>query len=435
LSSSPSLPSRAPWQGRLPFFYGWVIVELGFFTSFFGIGLTWAASIFAVPMRDELGWTRSEIFFAVSMRGWIGIFASPIVGRYLDQKNGVRIMTLIGGLLNATSLMLISRVEAQWQFLLLFGVMGGLSQNLQGGISIAIVPKWFIARRASAVLISSLGGGLAALTLPLFLAPLIDSLGWRDGWVVIGVLALMFSVVPVMLLRRQPEDIGLLPDGGATSPRAAQAARIAAAAEVSFTREEAMRTSTFWLLMAGVAIGSLACNGVPTQVTNMFTDRGFALETASAALIAYGIASVGARFFWARIIDRYHLRTVLIVISLYGAFAMSSFMLLPESLGRITLLYGGLVGFFVGAYVPLHGLVWAVYFGRAHVGAISGAARPLGIILISSGPFLLAGTRDVFGSYAPGLLLTSAALLICAGCMYLAKPFVVKEPVAAPVAS
>ena len=103
-----------PWQGRLPFFYGWVIVALGFFTSFFGIGLTWAASIFAVPMRDELGWSRSEIFFAVSMRGWIGVVASPVVGRYLDQRNGVRVMTLIGGLLNASSLLLISQVNAQW---------------------------------------------------------------------------------------------------------------------------------------------------------------------------------------------------------------------------------------------------------------------------------------------------------------------------------
>jgi predicted MFS family arabinose efflux permease len=143
---APSESKPVPWQGRLPFFYGWVIVALGFFTSFFGIGLTWAASIFSVPMREELGWSRSEIFFAVSMRGWIGIVASPVVGRYLDQRNGVRIMTLIGGLMNATSLLLISQVEAQWQFLLLFGVMGGISQNTQGGISIAIVPKWFIAR-------------------------------------------------------------------------------------------------------------------------------------------------------------------------------------------------------------------------------------------------------------------------------------------------
>jgi cyanate permease len=80
------------------------------------------------------------------------------------------------------------------------------------------------------------------------------------------------------------------------------------------------------------------------------------------------------------------------------------------------------VGFFVGAYVPLHNLVWAVYFGRGHVGAISGAARPLGIILISSGPLLLAGTRDAFGSYTPGLVITALALVLCIFCLFLARP-------------
>jgi len=374
--------------------------------------------VFAVPMRDELGWSRSEIFFAVSMRGWIGIVITPLVSRYLDDKNGVRIMTLVGGLMNTASLILISQVHEQWQFLLLFGVIGGVAQTAQTGITVAIVPKWFIARRASAVLFSTLGGGLAALILPLFLAPLDDEIGWRGGWLVVGLLALMLSTLPTVLLRRQPEDVGLLPDGGqqtrGVSGRPAQ--------EVSFTRKEAMGTPAFWLLMIGVAFGSLACNGVPTQVTNMFTERGFSLETASIALVAYGFASIGARLVWARVVDRHHLRVVLMILALYGAFAMPVFLIIPDGIGNAGLAYGALVGFFVGAYIPLHGLVWAVYFGRAQVGAISGAARPLGIVFLSGGPFLLASTRDLFGTYTVGLLLLSVSLLVCVGCLYLARP-------------
>lgn len=395
-----------------------MIVAIGFLTTFFGIGLTWAASVFSVPMHEELGWSRSEIFFAVSVRGWIGIIVTPIVSRYLDEKNGVRLMSLIGGLMNTASLVLISQVHEQWQFLLLFGVIGGIAQTAQGGIAIAIVPKWFIAKRASAVLVSTLGGGLAALTLPLFLAPLDNEIGWRGGWLVIGLLALTLSTLPTVLLRRQPEDVGLVPDGG----EQARGVPRRPAPEVSFTRKEAMSTSTFWLLMIGVAFGSLACNGVPTQVTNMFTDRGFTLQTASTALVAYGFASIGARIVWVRVVDRHHLRIVLMTLAVYGAVAMPVFLIIPDSIGNVGLAYGALVGFFVGAYIPLHGLVWAVYFGRAQVGAISGAARPLGIIFLSGGPFLLASTRDIFGTYAVGLLLMSAALLICFLCLYLARP-------------
>jgi cyanate permease len=402
----------------LPFFYGWVIVAIGFLTTFFGIGLTWAASVFAVPMREELGWSRSEIFFAVSVRGWMGIIVTPVVSRYLDEKSGVRLLTLIGGVMNTASLILITQVHEQWQFLLLFGVIGGIAQTAQSGISVAIIPKWFVTKRASAVLFSTLGGGLAALVLPLFLAPLDDEIGWRGGWLVVGVLALTLSTLPTVLLHRQPEDVGLLPDGGEQTGGAQRSRE----PELSFTRKEAMSTSAFWLLMIGVAFGSLACNGVPTQVTNMFTDRGFTLQTASTALVAYGFASIGARIVWAHFVDRHHLRIVLMVLALYGAIAMPVFLIIPDSLGYVGLGYGALVGFFVGAYIPLHGLVWAVYFGRAQVGAISGAARPLGIIFLSGGPFLLAGTRDVFGSYDVGLLLLSAALLICLFCLYLARP-------------
>jgi hypothetical protein len=53
------------WQARLPLFYGWIIVGLGFSTAFFSIGLTWAAGLFAVPMQQELGWSRSAFFCAV----------------------------------------------------------------------------------------------------------------------------------------------------------------------------------------------------------------------------------------------------------------------------------------------------------------------------------------------------------------------------------
>jgi cyanate permease len=278
-------------------------------------------------------------------------------------------------------------------------------------------------------LISTLGGGLAALLFPLILAPLNGEIGWRGGWVVIGVLALVFSALPALLIRRQPEDIGLHPDG----VRGARGV-LRADSEVSFTREEAMKTRTFWLLMIGVSAGGLACNGVPTNATNMFTDRGFALETASGALVAYGLASISARFVWARLADHYHLRTVLLALSIYGALVMPVFLIVPDSFGKFALGYGALVGFFVGAYIPLHSLVWAAYFGRAHVGAISGAARPLGIIFMSSSPFLLAGTRDLFGSYAVGLLLTSGALVICAVCLYLTRPGGVSHQRQAPEA-
>lgn len=394
---------------------------LGFFGAFFGIGLTWAAGLFAVPMQDELGWSRSAYFFAVSLRGWIGILVSPLMGSFLDRKNGPRALMLVGGLLNSATLALVSVVQEQWQFALLFGVLGGVAQTVQSGISVAIVPKWFIRRRGFAVAVSTTGGGLAAFVMPTLISVLNANLGWRESWVVLGALACAFGAAPVLLLRRQPEDLGLLPDGDRQAA-AGEAGHRSRQEQHSFTLSEALHTRTFWLLMVGVSVGALANNGIPANMANIFVDRGFTLELAAVALTLYGVGSVLTKFVVGWIANRVHIRTLLIGLTAFGMVVTPSLLFFPPGLGPLALGYGFMVGLFVGAYVPMHQLVWAAYFGRGHVGAISGVARPLGIILISGSPFLLAFVRDTTGSYDPGILLITGAVAVCCLCLYLVRP-------------
>jgi MFS family permease len=407
------------WQGRLPFFYGWVVVVIALFTTFFGIGLTWAASIFAIPMKEDLGWGNSAFFFALSLRGWTGIVVAPIVGPYMDRRNGIRLLALAGGLLNVASLVLIGVVQSELQFVVLFGVVGGVAQALQMGATV-IIPKWFIRRRGIAVSLASAGGGLAAFVLPPILVGIDSALGWRAGWLILALLAFLFSAFPVTLLRREPEDVGLLPDGDGL--RATEATRPPPREEPSFTRAEAMHTRTFWILMVGVAFGAMAANGLPANLTNLFVDRGLELDTAATALVFYGVASIGAKFFWGWLANKYDLRSVLLLLTAYGAVAVPVIVLVPDAVGSPALMYGALVGFYVGAYIPLHFLVWAAYFGRAHVGAISGVGRPLGAMTLAGGPFIIALARDASGTYTTGLLLAAAGIAAAFICLYFVQP-------------
>ena len=407
------------WQARLPFFYGWLIVGVGLFATFFGIGLIWAASIFAVPMKAELGWGNAAFFFALSLRGWIGILVTPFVGPYLDQLNGTRVFMLLGAAINVASLVLIAFVQSEWQFVVLFGVVGGVSQAFQAG-STVIIPKWFIRKRGMAVALSSAGGGLAAFLLPPLLIGLDSAIGWRGSWVMLAVLALLLSGLPAVLLHRQPEDIGLLPDG--ESEPIAGESRPPPPADFSFTRRQAVSTKTFWVLMVAVALGSLAANGMPANLTNIFVERGLSLNLAATALVFYGVASLIAKVFWGWLTNHFPLRTVLLFLTGYGALALPVIILVPANVGSPALVYGALVGFYVGAYIPLHFLVWAAYFGRMHVGAISGVGRPLGAVLLSGGPFVIAFTRDLFGTYTVGVLLAAAGVAAAFVCLYFLQP-------------
>jgi hypothetical protein len=109
--------------------------------------------------------------------------------------------------------------------------------------------------------------------------------------------------------------------------------------------------------------------------------------------------------------------------------ALPVILLLPAGIGTLSLGYGFLVGSFVGAYVPLSQLVWADFFGRAHVGAIAAVARPFVIATMSGGPFLLAFTRDVSGSYNLGILINALAVGVCFLCIYLVRPLRRPAPV------
>ncbi len=409
---------RRPWYVRLPFFYGWIIVAVGFIASVFSIGLTWTAGLLAVPMGAELQWSRSEFFFAVSMRGWVGIVVTPLIGSYLDRREGPRRLALIGGLINTASLLLIPFMDSAWQFLVLFGVLGGIAQAAQGGISAAIVPKWFVRQRGSAVAISTIGGGFAAIFLPAFLAMLTSAAGWREAWLVIAVFAFLLGTLPALLLHREPEDLGLLPDGK-PAPQSPHPPRGDRREEPSFTLDEALRTSAFWVLLVGIGFGSLANNGLPATLAPIFVDRGFPFEVAAGSLVWYGVASTVTKVVWGWATNRFPIRGVLLVLTLYGMVTLPSVLLFPV-VGP--LVYGFLIGFYIGAYFFLSQMVWAEYFGRAHVGAISALGRPVGLMVGASGPFVLAFTRDVTGSFDLGIWLNALSAALCFACLMLVRP-------------
>jgi len=211
----------------------------------------------------------------------------------------------------------------------------------------------------------------------------------------------------------------LLPDGrpAEQTSRPSGTSRVV---EPSFTRDEALHTSAFWVLLTGIAIGSLVNNGIPASLAPIFVDHGLSFEMAASALIWYGVASIVTKLFWGWIANRFAVRSVLLILTLYGTFALPSLVFFPSLVGPMS--YGLLSGFYIGAYFFLSQMVWADYFGRSHVGAISALGRPAGLLIGATGPFLLAFTRDLTGSYDLGILLNALSAALCFGCLFLVRP-------------
>ncbi len=431
----PDLPSGAAspvpsWHSRLPFFYGYVVVGVAFVLAFSNAGQMWAFSVLAVPMQEDLGWSRSLLYGALTIRGIAAGLVSPFMGRLADQRHGVLALLAGCGVLSAATAYLTGAVTEPWQFVVIFGILGGVANAGQGFVMGAVVvPKWFLRQRSTMVAFTSMGGACSLLVLPPFVSALVASQGWRPVWRLLGLMAVAVTLLPPLLVRRQPEDVGLVPDGRPRAGTPADGPPPRAITDRTITLRQAVRGRNFWLLMVGTALGTLPMTSLTVTIVPLFLDRGLPPELAAVGLSGFGLASFTSRFLWGPIADRFHVRTALSIIGLVSALATVSIFFLP---GLWVLCYGALTGFGIGGFVGLYQAVWAVYYGRAHLGAIAGVTQPVITLVMAMGSFLLAFIRDTTGSYDLGLWLYAGAWLLCAGLIYLAHPGPSHTPEAAP---
>ena len=232
---------------RLPFFYGWVILGCACCAGLSRQGGAVATlSVFVEPMTTEFGWSRTAISGAVSLGGLLAAIAAPSLGRLLDRE-GARLVLCVAILTTGLANLALSLTGSLWMFYVLFCVA---RMNFAGPFDLGIygaVNSWFITRRSLANAIASVGQMTGLVVLPMIASLAMLTGGWREGWLAIGTTVLMVGFVPAFLLMvRSPEDAGLVPDGGHRIRPATEARAIRP--EPVFTRAQAIRTKSFWLL-------------------------------------------------------------------------------------------------------------------------------------------------------------------------------------------
>jgi MFS family permease len=429
---------ESPWETRLPFFYGWVIVAVVFLRAFTTGGALWTTGILSVAMHDDLGWSRTVIFAGITLSTLGAAITGIFWGQFMDRSGGARVLTMASSVIAAACLMSVAFVQEPWQFLLIFGVVNGiLGVGPAQLLMAAIVPKWFIRKRGRAMATSTMGTGLAAFILPPVVALVSEGMGWREAWFFLGCIAVVLSVLPSVLLKTQPEDIGLLPDGDSEHPIVAGGSvpvRVPAT-EYSFTRAEAFKTPTLWLLMLVSVFGMVSPTAFPTNLVPALVEKGFSESTAAIAFSAYGLTSFTGRFFWGWLSDKLHIRKTLLIIATYSGLTIPLLLLLP---GDIALAAGAFVGLGLGGWVGLNQVMWPVYFGRANIGAINGAVRPMITLSGATGPLYVAALAEYFDSYTVSVVVMALSWWLCAMVLLFVRPARVREEPAAepsPVAS
>jgi MFS family permease len=384
---------------RLPFFYGWVILAC---TCCAGLsrqgGAVATLSVFVTPMTAQFHWSRTAISGAVSLGGLLAAIASPSLGRLLDRE-GARIVLCVAVLTTGLANMALSLTVSLPMFYVLFCVA---RLNFAGPFDLGIygaVNSWFILRRSFASAIASVGQTAGLVVLPMIGSLAMLKGGWPAGWLAIGMTVLIGGFVPAFLLMaRAPEDVGLVPDGVRSI---SAVARHSVRPEPVFTRAQAVRTKSFWLLTLFTLLAYPVQAGVSLHQAPFLLERGLSSPVA-ASVVSYFSLMSGVASFGFGVLPKWLTARWRLVLT--GVLLCCGASLYPAVHGAASgYLAATFFGFGVGGLLVMLPIAWADYFGRGNYGSIRGVALTGQVLAQAAGPLLSGVLRDATGGYETSL--------------------------------
>ncbi len=395
-------------------FHGWWIVLVAFVCFAVNTGLIFYAwGIFLVPLAEAFG-GRARVSGAYSAMQLASAAYGLYVGRLVD-RHGARPIQVVGVFALAAGFLGMSQVVAlPGLYLCLAGPIAVGSTCIAALPNNAAVARWFVRRRGQAFGLSTAGisaGGILFAPLAQWLN---DHYGWRHSYAILAGVILVLLLPPIVaFMRRDPSDLGLLPDGDV--PATADAGRLARLdheLETSVKPSTAVRLPSFWYLAAAFGLTMGGLSAVLLYQVPLLIDRGMDPQHASFVLGATAAMGVVGKLGFGALLDRYDQRRVAAVCFCLQALGV---LILWLAHGAVWLtIYVVLYGYAMGGNATLLASLIGETFGRVYYGTISGRLTPFVVGSNAIAVPLTGLVRDRTGGFGPALVGVILAALVAA---------------------
>jgi MFS family permease len=269
-----------------------------------------------------------------------------------------------------------------------------LGQSALSVVSLAMVGQWFVRRIDMAMAIYSVVMSIGFMMAFPIVGALVQSRGWRAAWFIVGA-SILAALVPMALLvvRRNPEAIGIGPDGVAPD---------------GSTLREALFSGAFWVFAIGAALYGLVASGIGLFNESILAERGLGANIYYQTLVITAMTSLAGNFLggWlARSVALNRLMAISLLVLMAGLLA------LPHVTSvAMAWAWAAMMGVGGGLVMVLFFSVWARVYGRRELGRIQGVAQAMTVLASAVGPLLLAACVEMTGSYAIMFYILAAAV-------------------------
>ena len=389
---------------------GWpIVLTAAAGLSFLSVVLS-GFGTFIEPLGNEFGWGRGTLTLGMLVAGLLVVVLSPFAGLIVDRY-GPRALALPGAVIMSLSTAAFSLTDgSQIQWLVLWAFYAVANVSMMMSIWTSAVARVFDAGRGLALGLTLAGSAVAQTVIPSLSTWLIDIVGWRDAYVILG---FGWGGVTFLLCWL------FLPDNqGAATPESPAESMAEPLEGLSIA--EAWRDTGLWRIAVSTLAFMILTMGLAVHQIPIMTGAGLSRETAALLAGIAGIAGMAGNVVTGALMDRYRANWV-------GGITLGimtlAFALLLDGVRTPALIFIAIMinGYSAGTKLQICGYLTSRFGGLRHYGAIFGFMGSLIAVGGALGPYLAGLSYDLTGSYNTYMMIAMVGCFL-AGILILTLP-------------
>ena len=352
--------------------------------------------IFVETWENEFVSSTASISMAASIGWLVNGIAQPILGRIADKYGGKLIALLSLGVL-AIGGVGIAFANGLVYLIVVYGlIMSFASAGISPATCGVIVVRWFEKRRGTAMSVLVAGGSVGGLVCVPLMAYIMEAADWRTAWVVLGLLG--FLAVPVIwiIVRNNPSEIGLKPDGGKKIIQQ-NTPYVDKGILVKKDWKDSLKTWPLWQLSAGYFVCGITTSSMGVHYVRWAVSEDISISSAAWAFGVLSAINACAVVLVGIFSDRLERKKILGIVYLVRSSAFLSLILFPSS--QAIWMFAFIGGASWLATVPLTSSLTADIYGIRHLGILFGLATMSHQIGGALATYLFGYAFDYFGNY------------------------------------